>query len=383
MDQVSRIHLLVWQLRGRISKFASLQNRIPLDIAMFARGDEAASEQFEAIRTGYLGTLQISVKELREAMNSSELAIPSEDFVVEKVFKRVKPLTMSYLDQLVQEGVIDTDDKDCIVMGAYRTVEDYIEDFSKPVDPFGLFANMSPPPDYVAAARNTNEPQSYDDDGFLIVRSESDKEDAKNGADNTDKTPPKSISAEEPNPQPSLPIALAKDQLSPTKVYSWAKDVDGELEEVSRSPNDSSSAPSSPQSGEEISDVVSISSDSSDDSSLMFDLEIDDEDSGKVSAEREERAKKKVQSAKVGPRNVLEPWLAIDWDELYDSLGIANTSSKPDDSDKILNRWLVKQNMWYWQWEIIFAAMLTAKRMKQHFLDARGFYKADPYYDRD
>ncbi|XDG06231.1 hypothetical protein ABKA04_005846 [Annulohypoxylon sp. FPYF3050] len=49
--------------------------------------------------------------------------------------------------------------------------------------------------------------------------------------------------------------------------------------------------------------------------------------------------------------------------------------------DDILDEWLMDQEMWYWQYELLFLVTLAAKQYKHIFEEARGVYKADPFAD--
>ncbi|KAI0894712.1 hypothetical protein F4806DRAFT_114846 [Annulohypoxylon nitens] len=49
--------------------------------------------------------------------------------------------------------------------------------------------------------------------------------------------------------------------------------------------------------------------------------------------------------------------------------------------DDILDEWLMDNEMWYWQYELLFLVTLAAKQYQHIFEEARGVYKADPFAD--
>ncbi|KAI1087135.1 hypothetical protein F5B19DRAFT_88771 [Rostrohypoxylon terebratum] len=55
--------------------------------------------------------------------------------------------------------------------------------------------------------------------------------------------------------------------------------------------------------------------------------------------------------------------------------------STQSNGDDILDEWLMDEEMWYWQFELLFIVTLAAKRYKHIFEEARGAYRADPFAD--
>lgn len=382
----------------KIAKIAGIQARLQQDIKFFSWGDPAGKQVFVDARRYYLDTLKISLAQLREAMGKPELATADDTYAVEEIMRRVKPVSESYLRQLVKDNRITEDEMDCIIAGKYTSVDDFFDD---------LFNVGSPGKESDASSTGatvgdespvTEEAVKYDNNGFLIdgngqaETSSSVNPAATNDIDMPDATDMASGTSMIPlSPLPTRPEPFS---------FSWADDVEEELEalavqqvreqqvtatatspeNVPASPRRTPSPPLSPESS--IFEFIDLDGGNSDPPDTSFGATPIPEQPATPVAET-------TASTSRVPDTPSQPEVPVPVPEpasLVQSLTEENASkiwvwNTPEGGDEILDTWVEDKAMWFWQWEIIFAARLTAHRFKQDFRDARSVYKVDPFAD--
>ncbi|KAI1371100.1 hypothetical protein F4677DRAFT_436769 [Hypoxylon crocopeplum] len=419
-----RVCFLQGQLQTRIMNLTEVQRRIPQDVHLFINGDEQVWWNFEGTRQRYLDLLNISVLQLREAMNTSDL---SENSQVEYIQNRVKPVTRGYLQRLVREHEITQDDMDCILAGGYDSVEDFFRDMSANVGPFGLPLD----PDLPSGSSDSSDsgathPDQYDENGFLIAAAQ-DKEIAPMAS------PPANEAGSRPLPEiaPSIRLVSPSEPLpwaDQGKSLSWADQVELELEMAASltlpasptsnlsSTDDQISPPASEDAHNSSDDASSSndtaeqqnSEDSEDDTSSSNDAA--EQQNDEVSAEAHDHpSSEHVENVVIAhgstttlalrpaphpapalasapspaPAPAPAPEPVIDWLHVNRAAGISDNLDQPTDRDEVTNIWLEDQGMWFWQYEAIFAALLTEQRFKTQFQDARRAYIVSPFNDND
>ncbi|KAF3055268.1 hypothetical protein GL218_07657 [Daldinia childiae] len=393
--EVNRVHVLIIQFRKRIRELALIQNRIQDDITVFKDGDPDLMDDFEETRQYYLDHLGITVEQLREAMETSEIEFPPEEIFVERIMRRVRPITKRYLERLVKTGRITKCDMDCIIQGGYTSVEAFFEDVYSNVESFGTKNEASSSTD---GTQSTSSIEIYDEDGFLTVIDGANQNDEQGDSrdDNTD--PQKKAPTNEPGTlvlssgdivppikleAPEKPLEDTESEMekqpSPeaSKLEPSALDISSEEEKASleMESNDPATANGSSSVNRpaddkdaDSSDVETSDSDDSDVSSLVDNVAGDEEHTEVEESDSDE--------AEESPQPFLRaiPKTSANADEQKEGI---------DGSDDILDTWLPSHQMFYWQYEIIFAAILTSFRFKERFQSARDAYKADPFADWD
>ncbi|KAI1458171.1 hypothetical protein F4805DRAFT_150152 [Annulohypoxylon moriforme] len=380
---VTRVNLLVCQFRDKIKQMATLQRRIHCDMQVIIADEDGVRNKFEETREGYLNLLDLSVSELREMMSASDLIIPTNDFEVEDIMGRVKPVTERYLQRLVNFGYLTENDMECILVGKYKSIEEYFYDVNNNPGVFGLKEDADLSLDDLKMEPDADQAGGYDEDGFFVLDEGGSTKDASETDDST---------MEQPEASPLTPPVVL---LPPSESFSWADDVEDELEtseppktldreclvvtpspiEEERSPVDASFPSDSSETHSDVSsdfdfDISQpelINSSMSEIPTIDHDPEkendsqcaVADSDSEMLDADRADEVE--VPIAAVFPT--------------YRSL------CEQTDGDEILDEWLEEQEMWYWQYEALFLMTLAAKSYKAQFEEARSAYKADPFND--
>ncbi|KAI1656451.1 hypothetical protein F4813DRAFT_397610 [Daldinia decipiens] len=395
---VNRVHLLIIQLRKRIRGLALIQDRIQDDVNMFKDGDPKLRDIFEETRRYYLDHLGITIEQLREAMNTSEIELPPDEIFVERIMKRVRPITRRYLERLVQTGRITKCDMECIIQGEYTSVEAFFEDVYNNVESFGTKNDASSS----ESRQSTSNIEIYDEDGFLTLTDDANQNDEQGDSQDDNTDPQKKA----PTDEPGTSVLSSGDIVPPVKLEAPEKpseDIESEIEkqsssEVSKletsalhtvskeekaSPETESDDPDTadgsfsvdcPVDDQEasLSDTETSSSDDSDVSSLVNYL-VDDEEHTQAEESESDEA-----------QDLPQPFLpAIPKTRAHAECDSDEQKDGISGSDDILDTWLRSHEMFYWQYEIIFAAILTSFRFKERFQSARNAYKADPFADWD
>ncbi|KAI1208226.1 uncharacterized protein F4807DRAFT_156574 [Annulohypoxylon truncatum] len=380
---VNRVHVLVHQFRDKVRGMATLQRRIYCDMDVFIDEGGDVRSKFEETRQGYLNLLGLSVAELRQIMSTSELAIPTTDFDVEDIMKRVRPVTERYLRRLVNGGVITENDMECILVGGYSYVEDFFHDMDNNVGMFGLKESIASSEDVSGQGSDVAQSDGYDENGFFVVDELNANKEANETSNSTTVQPEASTI--------TPPVVL----LPPSEPFSWAEDVEQELESmepVKALDRDSLAVAPLPTEEERSPVDASFPSDSSDTSSDVssdFDFDIslpeliDSSLTEPQSIDPESEKKDDAEPAAEESDSKMPP---LDMSEKTEQPIKADfptyrSLSKQTDGDEILDEWLEEQEMWFWQYEALFLMTLAAQRYKRTFEEARGAYKADPFND--
>ncbi|KAI1098117.1 hypothetical protein F4804DRAFT_338530 [Jackrogersella minutella] len=370
-NHVLRIDVLVGQLRGRIKELAILQARINEDMEMFVWDTQRARVFFHGIRARYLDILGMSVRQLRDAMSISDLPIPTDQFEVEEIMKRAKPLSPQYLTRLVHAGKITMTDMDCILAGNYDSVEEFFEDIRKNSS-FGVKTIPGESPALSGLRPNANQPETYDENGFYVTRDQ---------GHNTDPNKP-SASTSTAGPS-TWEGTTAPQSPSQSQQFSWAGGVENGLPgseparpTIQLPPTFGTRSLPSPPQEEEYEDADSMiaeardSDQSTSDRSSPFDYESDyDEDDDEM--EQGEHGEPETSDMSCSDDTTEEE------DGVSASIPYLKFGRLPD-GDEVLGAWLDEHEMWFWQYEVLFAITLTAQRFQQEFVSARDAYKATP-----
>ncbi|KAI0104478.1 hypothetical protein F4814DRAFT_455771 [Daldinia grandis] len=369
---VNRIRLLVVQLRKRLRGLALIQDRIQEDVNMFKDADPELREIFEETRKYYLDHLGITLAELREAMHTAEIELPPDEIFVEKIMKRVKPMTRRYLERLVQTGRLAKCDMECIIHGGYTSVEAFFEDVYSNVESFGAKDNPDSSSD---SEESTSSIEIYDEDGFLTLIDADNQEDKQGDPQDDDTDPQKKAATDEPK---SL-VLSSGDIVPPVKLEAPSnspEDIESEIEkqpspeasklELSVLDIPSEEKEASPETeSSNASDVTSLSESTTDDGEH-------------TEVEGESESESESDDAGKSP----QPFLRAIPKTSADADGDSDEQKEGDiSSDDILDTWLESHKMFYWQYEIVFAAILTSFRFRERFQSARDTYKADPFAD--
>ncbi|KAI0836418.1 hypothetical protein F5Y06DRAFT_108908 [Hypoxylon sp. FL0890] len=383
MDEyVSRTTFLIFRLRSRIRDLALLQCHINDDVKLFRNGGYEARARFNITRQKYLSLLELSVGQLREVMGS-ETDSPVNDPEAEEIMKRVKPVSKRHLQRLVLEGQITEIDMQCILAGGYPSVDAFFEDLDANVGSFGVVSEESSSSGAPNATLNNNLPGTYDDSGFLVG-------DKKDDETRTDEAATDNHQAESQTSNSVTPPAVL---LPPSEPFNWADEVEEELEAMEPLDLDqpSTSSPASP--GEPMEVVTEVSLSDTDDDSSDFDMDADRQKSSisslepPLNAEPENEEQVDIEMieniAEASSSSILDLSNQIE-EPKPATIQTYLKSSRPTDDDEILDiLWLEDHDMWFWQYEIIFAAKLLARQFKEEFKGARDAYKVDPFADVD
>ncbi|KAI1648915.1 uncharacterized protein F4817DRAFT_364001 [Daldinia loculata] len=379
---VNRIHLLIIQLRKRIRGLALIQDRIQDDVNMFKDGDPKLKDIFEETRKYYLDHLGITVEQLREAMETPEIELPPEEIFVERILRRVKPITKRYLEQLVQTGRITKCDMECIIDGEYTSVEAFFDDVYNNVESFGAEKDANSSSD---GAQATSSLEIYDEDGFLTLIDAANQDDEQGDSQDDNTDPQKKAHTDELGTL----VLGSGDIVPPVKLEAPDKPLEDMENEIEKQPSpeastqtessdpdtsDGSSSVDCPIDDNEtsLSDIETSDSGDSDVSSLLNSLVGDEEHTEVEESESDE------------PEEPPQPFLrAIPKTSAHTDGDSGEQKEGGNGSDDILDTWLPSHQMFYWQYEIIFAAILTSFRFKEKFQSARDAYKADPFADWD
>ncbi|KAI1395289.1 hypothetical protein F4819DRAFT_492645 [Hypoxylon fuscum] len=383
----SRVSLLISRLRSRITALADFQDQIYEDLAIFSCGDDEAKSKFEETRQRYLGLLNMSVGQLREAMTTEEfsssiLASPTNDFVVEKIKERAGIVSQRYLEHLVQSGELAQEDMDCIIVGGYSSVNEFFDDVYKNVGSFGLHTQ--------GPVLCAYESEKYDEDGFFM--------EGNNGSETRIKeTIPEETTLTSTTKQDFLssttrPVVL----LPPSEPFNWADDVEDNIETESLNlPSQKPSAtgpsptegPASPDSG--LSSDYPNNNPTCDHDSEMTDHQSSDDNLPDIFLNNEHEQDMNVQPELEDVADGLSTTdtsiqiaLPNTTAHLVDANKPDNTCNPKNDSE-LLETWVAGQDMRYWQWEVVCAILLTARRYKKEFEDARKAYKVNSWWDTD
>ncbi|KAI1798805.1 hypothetical protein F4811DRAFT_566113 [Daldinia bambusicola] len=392
MMEVNRVHVLVVQFRKKITEMAMIQDFIKSDVVNFNSGNPGVRGMFKERRQYYLDLLGISVKELRKVMHTPEIELPPEEIFVENVTRRVKPITKRYLERLVRLGRITDSDMDCILEGGYASVEEFFEDVYDHVGTFGIKKKETPPSG--GSESTTQSIEIYDEDGFLEKQEGGADQDNKQEISKDDDTDPQKKT---PEKEPAAPL-LGSGHISPPvklEVPTKTSDDDESDAEEQTSSEESEPEPTKQDlpSEEDMPplDTESGDSDSSDESSSM-DCPVDDkeittsdiESSGSDSDSDDsdtasvfENSPDEEDVVTPDAEKTSQPFLPA----LPKTIARANNDDDDDDDDERLDVWLPSHKMFYWQYEVIYAAILTAFRFRERFQSARAAYKVDPYAD--
>ncbi|KAI2464734.1 hypothetical protein F4781DRAFT_57264 [Annulohypoxylon bovei var. microspora] len=380
---ISRVHVMVWQLRDKIRDMTALQRRIRYDMDLFIDEGDLVRGRFEETRKRYLNLLDLSVADLREMMSTSDLTIPTDDFDVEDIMKRVRPVSERYLQRLVNGGHITENDMECILVGGYQTVDEFFHDLKKNVGMFGLKVATNWSPDVSNQEPDASQLENYDEDGFLVTDTDGDKDSEE--TNNSTTVEPKSTGI-------IPPVVL----LPPSGPFSWADDVEDELESLEPlKPSDQKSLETAPLPQEEERSPVDASfpsdaSDSHSDVSSEFDFDVSLEELSSILVEPEHGDPEPEQEEEVqsSSQNLSPESPDPDTSETIEQpqpaiIQTYRELSSQTDSDAILDEWLYEQDMWFWQYEAFFVMTVAARHYKKSFEEARGAYKADPFADLD
>ncbi|KAI1481024.1 hypothetical protein F4774DRAFT_417921 [Daldinia eschscholtzii] len=389
MMDVNRIHIQVIQFRKKIRKWAIIQNSIKEDVSAFNKGGPEAKDSFEERRQYYLDILGISVRELRDAMNTTEIELPPEEIFVEDITRRVRPLTKRYLSRLVRLNQITKCDMQCILDGGYSSVEAFFEDVYNNVNTYGTKKETSS-----GGTQTTSSIEIYDEDGFLAKQEGADQDDDKQEDSKDDDTDPQKKT---PEKEPAaLPLGSG-DLVPPVKLeasttVSEDAESDTEAEASSEESESSASKPYLPSEEDtSSSDSESNDSDSLDGSSFM-DCPVTDKE---IATSDTESTNSDDSDASTLFEDCADDDAGAPDEESISQAFLpalpktdAHVNDNPDDNvpvvvvgEGLLDTWLPTHNMFYWQYEVIYAAILTAFRFRETFQSARDAYKVDPFAD--
>ncbi|KAI1141749.1 hypothetical protein F5Y05DRAFT_272125 [Hypoxylon sp. FL0543] len=363
---VSRTYILISRFRAKIKELALVQSRIYGDVEWFREGGKEVRDNFEESRARYLAVLELSVEELRDAMES-EVEDPIYDTEVEEIMKRVRPITRKYLRGLVADGQITSIDMERILSGGYTSVEAYFEYLDANTGSFGVGLESSSSSSAPNSTLNNSQPATYDEGGFLIGETQGGEYHATKAATDGHEAESHSV------------------LLQPSEPFSWADDVEAELEAINlaRQQAVESLSASDPSDTEmRLSDTDNDDSDFDTDvdclkssvSSLETQIDIKSEQGEKMEIDVIESLADASSSSILDLPNqdeISKPALIQAYFE----------ASRPANGDDTLDLWMENHGMWYWQYELIFAAKLLARRLKEDFQHARDAYKVDPFAD--
>ncbi|KAI0173484.1 hypothetical protein GGR52DRAFT_590697 [Hypoxylon sp. FL1284] len=390
---INRRMFLVWKLRDRILRAARIQEQIISDLDTFKNEDQATKDRFKDARMWYLYLLGMSIVDLRKTMNTEDLSMTANSYSVEQVFKRVKPVPVRYLRELVACGQISQEAMDLIIAGGYSDINDF----------FAEVNNLEVSDD------------EYDDDGFFAESSEDDESDDEHQEDSGNGAEATTVAQEGCSSKFDLNL-LDKDPLAPDS-FDWAEDVESELELPAgiETPMFSPSTPAQPP-------PPSPTPATADDELASYEAislsDISDQDSSSESEAENEKSSATSPSASPPIPNahveLPHPQSDSGWDADIESNATeaeeAPTAMNDDemdpetppfqcsinkfvhtdpnstngwDRDMIMDKRVEEYNMPYWQWEMLYIIAYTAKKFKKEFEDARAAYKADPYRDMD
>ncbi|KAI1472718.1 uncharacterized protein F4812DRAFT_454531 [Daldinia caldariorum] len=376
---------------------AMIQDTIKEDVGIFNGGSPRAKDMFEERRQYYLDLLGISVKELRKVMNTPEIELPPEEIFVEDVTRRVRPLTKRYLQRLVRLGRITKCDMDCIVDGGYTSVEAFYEDVYDHVGTFGAKKKETPADNSKSATQSI---EIYDEVGFLVKQEGGADQDDKHKVSKDDDSDPQKKSPERESTALSLgsggiipPIKLE----APTEIPD--DEESDEEEQASSDESDPEPAEQDPPSEDEtpLLDAEGGDSDSSDGGSSVEchvdDKEITMTEIENADSDSDESDVSSVFESSPGEEDSITPDAEKAPQPFLAALPRTNMPTNDDDDDddeqgdidvdydELLDVWLPSHKMFYWQYEIIYAAILTAFRYRERFQSARDAYKVDPFAD--
>ncbi|OTA95570.1 hypothetical protein M434DRAFT_9631 [Hypoxylon sp. CO27-5] len=383
MVDTLRTNLLIYQLQSRIKDTAFVQRRIHEDVELFRHGGIEVRPQFKKTRQDYLEILGMSVGQLREAMDSED-DNPVYDVEVEEIMKRVRPLTRHQLQRLVIEGDITNIEMEHILLGRYASVEEFYEDLDRNVNSLRANSVASSFYDVHDSTPGDNLPGEYDESGFLLP----DRHD--------EETHPKKPATDSPgvDSHGSGSTIIPPVVLRPrSESFSWADDVEEELEAMESRDKSASEIlfPSNPPLSEHVpQDTPVCLSDS--DASSDFDMDVDYPMGGINSVEPHLYAKS--ENRETTDAELVASLAEAQSSSIFDLANVAEESkpsiiqaylksSRPTDGDEILDIWLEDENMWFWQYEVIFAAKLTLRKFREDFQSARDAYKVAPFADND
>ncbi|KAI0844625.1 hypothetical protein F5Y00DRAFT_248222 [Daldinia vernicosa] len=382
---VNRIHLLIIQLRKRIRGLSLIQDRIQDDVNDFKDGDPKLREIFEETRQHYLDLLGITVEQLREAMETSEIELPPEEIFVERIMRRVRPITKRYLERLVQTGKITKCDMECIIDGEYTSVEAFFEDVYNNVESFGDKDNTNSSSN---TTQSTSKIEIYDEDGFLTLIDGA-NQDGEQGDSEDDNSDPQKKS---PTDEPGTLVLSSGDIIPPMKLEAPDKPSEDIENEIEKQPSPKASkldfsAPDILSEEEKAAPETESSDSNTSDGSSAVDCPVDDKEASLPDVGTSDPDDSDVSSllnGSVDEEEPPQPFLrAIPKTSAHADGDSDEQKEGSNSSDDILDTWLPSHQMFYWQYEIIFAAILTSFRFKERFQSARDAYKADPFADWD
>ncbi|KAI1073802.1 hypothetical protein F5B20DRAFT_586906 [Whalleya microplaca] len=355
-----RKDILKFQLRKRMWNLAGLQRQIPYDIDVYLRGGPLARADFVNARKRYLDILNISTKQLREAMVSLEL-VGTEYDDVEDIVGTVPPkdatpkLTREELEPHVKSGRIEEAEIDCIISAEFPTLEEYEDYLNNDIGYFGTHAG------------------TYDGDGVYVEHGEDEPSDPLPDSDST-------------KPVVKLP------PLEPASFSSWADEV--EEMEASKTQANSDNQQSNHQTPNldqasnidqepkrvdhdvcsEQPEPTSNPSPTEDNLDKNANLEIEDS----VPESDHTDAVDQIEMLSNVMKHV-DLYTGSDdkEDSSEDDEGLLK--NEYDDKDELLDTWVEEQGKWYWQLELVFAAYLTKQRLKEQFKSARHTYIIDTW----
>ncbi|KAI0004384.1 hypothetical protein F4779DRAFT_621439 [Xylariaceae sp. FL0662B] len=366
--------LLIYQLRGRMLDLAYLQERIPKDIEEFLRGGPAARDKFIETRDIYLDALNISKKQLRQAINSSELDGPANDDVEEIMAKvqpntpKPKPLTREELEPHVRSGRIEESDIECIISAEFPTLEAYEEYLTNEVGSMSLGLTRTPSKN--AEVNNKDVSGIYDKDGIYV----------ENNEDKSDKSP---HSGDAKGAEKLFNLDYFNIlQMAPPESSSWADEVEeweafksqtslnyqkSGVQTLEQTPvQTTESSGSLAQDTRKIGGINQKRQNTDDPSPMGNKL---DEQVGLARNDSVKSAHTRAVEEIEELRHAIEH---VDFSRCSDD-------EDDDEEDDILETWIEARGQWYWQLEIVFAATLTKRRFKEEFQAARNAYKVDPW----
>ncbi|KAI8965371.1 hypothetical protein F5Y11DRAFT_361951 [Daldinia sp. FL1419] len=392
---VTRIWVMVRQIRLKIKRLTEIQDRIQDDVNAAKDGKPETRDQFEEIRQYYLDLLEIPLLQLREAMHTNEIELPPEEIFIERITKRVRPVSRKHLQALVKLGQITRCDMDCIIKGGYCSVEDFFNDLFENVDSFG-------------DKNDKTSTETYDDDGFLELLQGDDQEAENEGTQDENIDPQK----KEPAEGPGTPLSGSGSIVPPVKLEASIGSSEDTEDEITKSSSPNTLDPEcvfvgSPPEENPRTDTESHNADSSDqdvpdeDEAMVTDSsDSDDSDASSVLDYTASLAKEGSESdgthtseSSLSSSPDESGKISVTGDSGSDEEGEEeekegeDTTDEDDDefmeSDDFLDSWIPSHEMYYWQYELIYAAILTAFRFRERFQSAREAYKADPFADKD
>ncbi|KAI1777226.1 hypothetical protein F4818DRAFT_409630 [Hypoxylon cercidicola] len=393
---VCRDHFLCWKLRERVEEAAELQRHITQDVDFFNHNNDEVRNRFEETRQWYLKLLDMSIVQLREDMNASDWDVSADAFVVERIMKRVRPVSERYLKRLVKDQFISPEDMDCIIVGGYTEIDDYFADLDANMAAIGSSFTVSVLKD-PKTAPNTNQPKDSDEEDFS---SQSDEYDETEHME-VDDTLATELALERTSSHSNTPLSTI--DLPIREPFNWADDVESELEmqavemqaaEASAHqppttipttlvPHDEvPSDPASSDLSENSTSDPDIEAQESDNSSLEVAPPSPKSDHVEVSeSEPQSEETEKTEDSTPDINDVEEPDSPI----VEVKMGLEEVLDTDRDSsrDLLMDIWIEECAMPYWQWEMLFILKLAAKRYMEEFKAARQAYKADPFNDID